>query len=932
MVLISSFLWMAHAKAPEWDGDDPLAVPQIASPAALVDFPGRTWCYPSGLRVDARATPGAGFVAVGSVLAAGSVQDPPGAEGLAHLVEHLVFRAPAGEQEVAQVLEANGILYNAYTSLDRTGYLAFGRAEALEQLLVIEAQRLVDPLGGVDEGRFQVEREVVRNELRQGYEIFGRLAFDQTLQQLFPDGHPYGRSGIGSHESLDGLTLDGARQWARSNYRPEDASLHLRGDLDLSKIPELLSFVLPVALRAGPAGQGARPVPCEAAELPSEEPPQPTRAPGGFTRVEVPVERPFVRVAWSFPGGAFGPEGATMASAASMLEFSIADRTRLNASCYVVDIGTMGLLACDALVPFGKTPRTAVNALERAAGSLWEGGGWSWGGTYKNIRNIVVTQFLTTVEGLGEPGHEIHWDDVAYSHRTGKVDYVPNQYGLLATPAIGNAVELRERWLSAERAVFMIIEPPRLDVENRPGLDRPAPLEMASWDDEGPLDLQELALDPSAARWADLERFTLDNGLEVVLFPHSGTSRVRLLLVAPGGRLAEPTAGVHAVAGASLRSLNGEIHGLTLSRVPWKLGGGWLTSTRSDGLALGVVGSRANLDAMTYLLRKRLEQASVGKADRRQYLREKRRSVKEVERDAPSLARRLRMDHLLGDHPSRVDPTRAQARLLSQVSPKEAKAWLDTQLQPGAATLVVSGSFDPDAVRRSTRRWLGPWDPDPQPLDPARAVSLPPASRARTVLVAGAEGSQYRLDMGCQLQHQPGAATPVQELAAAWMDETLSRELRHRRGLTYGASAWLRDVPGGGVLLEAQARVEREGLAEALRVLRSSLDALSAGPTPSELAALARSLAARGSLIAGSPSGGSDAVVEEVLTPGTIARRARWASEVVGVVPEDFAQALQGCNGKEILTIQGEVGYAREELIRSGWEDLEVVGVRGADR
>lgn len=111
----------------------------------------------------------------------------------------------------------------------------------------IESERLVSPLEGVGEIGFQVEREVVRNELREGYEIFGRQALAETCQRLFPDGHRFGRQVIGTHESLDRLTLEGARQWARTHS--------LR---DHARAPDL-GRPRGTVRRGGPWGSRARP-------------------------------------------------------------------------------------------------------------------------------------------------------------------------------------------------------------------------------------------------------------------------------------------------------------------------------------------------------------------------------------------------------------------------------------------------------------------------------------------------------------------------------------------------------------------------------------------------------------------------------------------------------------------------------------------------
>jgi zinc protease len=170
---------------------------------------------PSGLHVIFERAPGAQPEGVVTIVGTGSVQDPPGREGLAHFVEHLMFRAayPPDAVTVRVRLEALGASYNAFTSFDRTLYHSFAPHQSLRDLLVIDGQRFVDPLAGIDGKTFDVEREVVRNELRERNETHTFSAgYEAAYQAAFPSDHPYHRAVIGSHESLSAITLDDARR------------------------------------------------------------------------------------------------------------------------------------------------------------------------------------------------------------------------------------------------------------------------------------------------------------------------------------------------------------------------------------------------------------------------------------------------------------------------------------------------------------------------------------------------------------------------------------------------------------------------------------------------------------------------------------------------------------------------------------------------
>lgn len=362
------------------------------------------------------------------------------------------------------------------------------------------------------------------------------------------------------------------------------------------------------------------------------------------------------------------------------------------------------------------------------------------------------------------------------------------------------------------------------------------------------------------------------------------------------------------------------------------IGGGYVDSAPREGMILGVVGSRANFDAMVYLLRKRLEQAHVSGAARRQHLRYLRTDARRVGSDGDELAHRIRMDHLVGEHPMRSDSTMARYERLAAVSRTEAERWLDAQLQPSAATLIVTGNFDPAVARRTITQWLGPWAPDPVPAPVAREWDpVAAAEGSRTVVLPDSQGSQFLLNLGCQLTGRAGPDGPAYELAAAWLDHALFDELRVQRGLTCGAYAWVSDLPDGGALLRGRARVEREGLAEALGVMRQSLATLSAGPDAAELEVLAHRLSSEQAMTQGSPAEIHSSLIGEVFRPGQLERQATWTRSLAAIGSEDVAQVMQACAGKEVLTIQGAADHAQAELARIGWGEVEVVEVKGGD-
>src|SRR5690348_9794514 len=113
----------------------------------------------SGMRVILQQDRSKPLVAVAVVIDVGAASDPAGQEGLAHLVEHLVFRTkPDGKRPHTDLLEIAGAgAWNAITEHDLTTYYALGSSDALSEILSLELTCLLDPLKGIDQSTFDTE-------------------------------------------------------------------------------------------------------------------------------------------------------------------------------------------------------------------------------------------------------------------------------------------------------------------------------------------------------------------------------------------------------------------------------------------------------------------------------------------------------------------------------------------------------------------------------------------------------------------------------------------------------------------------------------------------------------------------------------------------------------------------------------------------------
>jgi predicted Zn-dependent peptidase len=223
----------------------PAAARQVASapgPAPLrdlirsIDIPYDEFTLANGLRVVVSTDRKAPVVAVSVWYDVGSRHEPAGRTGFAHLFEHLMFNGSenAPGDFFGPLKDIGATDYNGTTYYDRTNYFETVPREALARTLFLESDRMGHLLGAVTQASLDVQRGVVQNEKRQGDNEPSGLVQYRTTAALFPKGHPYGHTPIGSMKDLDAASLDDVKAWFRDHYGPNNAVLVLAGDIDVA--------------------------------------------------------------------------------------------------------------------------------------------------------------------------------------------------------------------------------------------------------------------------------------------------------------------------------------------------------------------------------------------------------------------------------------------------------------------------------------------------------------------------------------------------------------------------------------------------------------------------------------------------------------------------------------------------------------------------
>jgi zinc protease len=215
--------------------------PPSARPAATSDairIPFETYTLPNGLTVILSSDDTTPTVAINVWYHVGSKNEKPGRTGFAHLFEHVMFtgsgHVPYGLHD--KLTEGVGGTNNGTTSNDRTTYFEIVPSNYLESALWLEADRMGFLLDTLDVAKLNAQRDVVKNERRQGVDNqpYGRV--DEILARAtYPPSHPYSWDVIGSMEDLSAASEEDVEDFFRLYYAPNNAFLAIVGDVDTTQ-------------------------------------------------------------------------------------------------------------------------------------------------------------------------------------------------------------------------------------------------------------------------------------------------------------------------------------------------------------------------------------------------------------------------------------------------------------------------------------------------------------------------------------------------------------------------------------------------------------------------------------------------------------------------------------------------------------------------
>ncbi|KEO90336.1 peptidase M16 [Erythrobacter longus] len=483
---------------------------------AQVQVPYEKFELENGLTVIVHEDRKAPIVGVAVWYNVGSKDEPKGLTGFAHLFEHLMFNGSENApNDYFQYLQEMGATdYNGTTNFDRTNYFQTVPRPALERALWLESDRMGYLLGAVTQGKLDNQIGVVQNEKRQGDNRPGGLVFYEILETIFPDGHPYQHSVIGSMADIEAATLDDVKEWFRDKYGPNNATIVLAGDVSAEEARPLVEKWF------GPIPRGAVNTPA-AAEIPTLE--EPVRK---VMRDQVAATS--ISMYWPAPG-ITSEDLAALNMGTQILGGLLSSRLdqilvrdeqlAVSVSAGNFDFQRVGLINVSATLKDGVDQRVLEARLKQLVDWYVE-----TGPTAEEVERAATSNLAGTIRGLEQVGG---FGGKAVALARGEVlagdpSFAVNQLELLASITPETIKSAMQEWMT-KPAFTLVLEPGERDASYEEASSVTAGGPATERDRDSDKDAITVSLERPAPEIAsvpsldfpDFERTTLANGMQV---------------------------------------------------------------------------------------------------------------------------------------------------------------------------------------------------------------------------------------------------------------------------------------------------------------------------------------------------------------------------------------------------------------------------------
>jgi zinc protease len=803
------------------------AAPRAAPVSALVravDIPHQQFTLANGLRVIVHEDHKAPVVAVSVWYHIGSKDEPAGKTGFAHLFEHLMFGGSENSDQswFTPMQQIGATDMNGTTWFDRTNYFETVPRGALDTALFLESDRMGHLLGAVTQQKLDIQRGVVQNEKRQGdNQPYGLVEYSQ-LNALFPEGHPYHHSTIGSMADLDAASLETVKNWFRSHYGPNNAVLVLAGDIDLPTARTLVDKYF------GDIPRGPASVPAAAAV--------PTLPAPVSEELKDQVATTRLYRMWVVPG-LTDPSypaldiGADVLGglASSRLDNILVRREKLavNVTTGVQPFERVSLFEVNVDVKPGVDPARVATRLDQIIADYVRNGPTA--DEVERAKTRAVSRRITGLESVGGFGGKA----VALAEGAvyaGDANFYKTQLrrtSALTAPQVGAAIR---RWLSrpvyslkvspGERGAYQeahgvsggsihapnYFRPPTADEQPlAPNPAAPAAASTGGGASE-PLQAVDRSHFPPVGQIADLdfpdvEHARLSNGIEVAFARRTAVPVVRVALSFDAGNAADPKdkLGTQSLMLALLDEGTDRYDSVQIAEAQERLGATINANASMDRTTVSLVAMKPNLAASIDLLADIARHPAFVPAEVERLRGQQLARISQEMTQPQGIALRTLPPMLYGAaHPYGVPFTgTGDPAVVARVTRDDLVAFHDAWLRPSKARIFVVGDTNLAEIMPLLERSFGDWRDSG--VAPAKNFGAPiPANPSRIVLIDRPNSPQSLILAGVVLD-RTGKEDLVSLLAAndvlgGSFLSRLNMDLREKKHWAYGVGAFINRV------------------------------------------------------------------------------------------------------------------------------------------
>ncbi|TBR07152.1 MAG: insulinase family protein [Lysobacter sp.] len=924
-----------------------IAAPALAAPqGSQVEIPYQEFTLPNGLRVIVHTDRKAPIVAVNLWYHVGSKNEQPGRTGFAHLFEHLMFNGSEnhrdeffGPFELVGVTDQNGT-----TNVDRTNYFENVPTTALDMALWMESDRMGHLLGAIDQKTLDEQRGVVQNEKRQGEnQPYGRRITSRLFEALYPAGHPYSWSTIGSMADLNGATLDDVKTWFKSWYGPNNAVLVLAGDIDLATAKQKVTRYF-----------GDIPA---TATLPDMKTNIPKRAKD--TRETIPDRVPQVRIYRAWPVAQTGSRDASLlqmfaqilgGSATSRLDERLAYQDKLvdsvGVSMWNAELASTFFIQAD--VKQGVEPAKVEAIIDQELKRLIKDGPTA--AELEQAKTAIRAGFVRGIERIGGFGgkSDVLAECAVY---TGRPDCYKEDLAVLLAATPEQVRSVGRKWLGTGSHTLLVqpSETPASSIPERvvaAPASKPAPLPKPDPKFRTvKTDVDRSAGVPKTASFPELkfpapQMATLSNGMTVALVERHDVPVVQMSMEFPGGYSAD--------VGKKLGTAS-----FTMSMLDEGAGDLGALQLKARAEALGAnIGAGAGLDQATVTLSALTDKLGPSLDLYADVLRRPRFDANEMER--------VRAQWLAGIKQEKARPQTAALRVLppllygeghpyaipftgsgteasiASLTRDDLAAFHRNWLQPEKARLVIVGDTTLARILPELEKRFGGWKSpaDAPKLPEVAAVARPAASRVYLVNQPGA--IQSNIYVAELVPSTSDAGTIDFDFANGVLggefSSRLNMNLREDKHWAYGSYSGATNTLGQRPWI-ASAAVQSDKTAESVKELKREITEFTSGARPPTDAEVAKIRASNTRSLPGGYETGA-AVLGQVASNLRYGRPAdyivRYAERNAAMTPALAMQAAQRID-PSVLTwvVVGDLAKIEQPIRDLKLGDVQVLDADG---